>query len=99
MLAPLKSHLDVDYKILRYLKGSPRIGLLFQKGEELKLEAYTNTDWTGSKTDRRSTTGCCTFKGGNLVSWRSRKQPVVARSSAEGKSFAPWRTVYVSYYG
>ena len=36
-------------------------------------------------TDRRSTSGYCTFVGGNLVTWRSKKQNVVARSSAEAE--------------
>ncbi|KAI3445697.1 hypothetical protein Pfo_002362 [Paulownia fortunei] len=35
--------------------------------------------------DRRSTTGCCTFLGGNLVTWRSKKQSMVARSSAKAE--------------
>ncbi|XP_019056677.1 PREDICTED: uncharacterized protein LOC109116185 [Tarenaya hassleriana] len=42
-------------------------------------------DWAGDKTDRKSTTGYCTFLGGNLVTWKSKKQNVVARSSAEAE--------------
>ena len=49
------------------------------------LEAYTDADYAGSLIDRRSTTGYCTFLGGNLVTWRSKKQNVVARSSAEAE--------------
>jgi len=51
----------------------------------VKVEGCTDTDWTGSKDDRRSTFGYFTFVGGNLVTWRSKKQPVVARSSAEAE--------------
>ncbi|CAH9070098.1 unnamed protein product [Cuscuta epithymum] len=43
------------------------------------------TDWAGSTTDRRSRSGYCTFVWGNLVTWRSKKQTVVARSSAEAE--------------
>jgi hypothetical protein len=49
------------------------------------LEAFTDADWVGSVDDRRSTFGYCTFLGGNLVTWRSKKQSVVARSSAEAE--------------
>jgi hypothetical protein len=46
------------------------------------LCGYSDADWAGSF-DRKSTTGFCTFVGGNLVTWKSKKQNVVARSSAE----------------
>ncbi|KAK2981051.1 hypothetical protein RJ640_007654 [Escallonia rubra] len=49
------------------------------------LEVYTDADWAGSITDGRSTSGYCSFVWGNLVTWRSKKQSVVARSSAEAE--------------
>src|ERR1044072_9124443 len=49
------------------------------------MEVYTDADYAGSIVDRRSTTGYCMFFGGNLVTWRSKKQNVVARSSAEAE--------------
>jgi len=58
---------------------------LFKKNSTLTLEAYTDADYAGSIVDRRSTTGYCTFLGGNLITWRSKKQNVVARSSAEAE--------------
>ena len=51
----------------------------------MKLEAYTNVDYASSIIDRRSTLGYCTFFGGNLVTWRSKKQNVVERSSAKAE--------------
>jgi len=56
--------------------------LLFKKGENLSMKVYIDDDYAGSTIHRRSTTGYCMFLGGNLVTWRSKKQNVVARSSA-----------------
>jgi hypothetical protein len=85
MHAPGPEHQEAVFRILRYLKGSPGKGLLYRNRGHLQIEAYTDADWAGSITDRRSTSGYCTFVGGNLVSWRSKKQTVVARSSAEAE--------------
>ncbi|KAJ7954112.1 Retrovirus-related Pol polyprotein from transposon TNT 1-94 [Quillaja saponaria] len=82
---PHFAHLDAVHRILRYLKSAAGKGLLFEKHKSLKLEAYTDADWAGSLDDRRSTSGYCIFVGENLVSWRSKKQTVVARSSAEAE--------------
>jgi len=80
---PKESHLKAVYRILYYLKGALGNGILFKKGEAMTLEAYTDVDYAGSVVDRRSTSGYCTMLGGNFVTWRSKKQNVVARSSAE----------------
>jgi len=80
---PRKKHSHAVDRILQYLKASPGKGLLFKKGGKLSMKVYTNVDYAGSIVDRRSTTGYCMFLGGNLVTWRSKKQNVVARSSAE----------------
>ena len=47
--------------------------------------AFTNADWVGSQTDWKSTTGYCTLVGGNLVSWKSKKQVVTTKSSEKSK--------------
>lgn len=52
MHAPLKTHLEAVYWILRYLKTTPSKGVLFKKGRELRLEPYTDADWVGSIMDR-----------------------------------------------
>ena len=49
------------------------------------LDAYTDSDFAGSLSDRRSTSGYCLFLDGNLVIWRSKKQDAVARSSTEAE--------------
>jgi hypothetical protein len=82
---PRTGHMEVVYQILRYLKGTPGKGLWFRKNQHLNLEGYCDADWASSRDDRRSTSGYCVFVGGNLVSWRSKKQVVVARSTAEAE--------------
>ena len=64
---PTKEHLQTIQRIFRYLKATPGKGILFKKGSNLKVEAYTNAGYAGSLIDKRSTTGYCTFIGGNLV--------------------------------
>lgn len=56
-----------------------------KKNGQTEITGYTDADWVGSPTDRRSTTGYCTFVGGNLVTCKSKKQNVVAHSSAEAE--------------
>ena len=80
---PRTGHLEVVYQILRYMKGTPGKGLWFRANCHLNLEGYYDADWASSRDDRRSTSGYCVFVGGNLVSWRSKKQVVVSRSTAE----------------
>ncbi|BBH04450.1 BURP domain-containing protein [Prunus dulcis] len=68
-----------------YLKSGPGKRLIFSKNGDLEVAGYTDADRAGSITDRRSTSGYCTFVGGNLVTWQSKKQNLVSRSSAEAE--------------
>lgn len=90
MHAPIEDHMEVAFRILKYLKGCSGKSLLYKRHGHHYVEVYTDADWVGLLTDRRSTLGYCSFVGDNLVTWRSKKQPVVARSSvgAEFKSIA-----------
>ncbi|KAI5333964.1 hypothetical protein L3X38_024096 [Prunus dulcis] len=72
-------------RILRYLKVTPGNGLMFFKYGHTYVEGYTDADWACSITDRCSTSGYFIFVGCNLVTWRSKKQKVVSRSSVEAK--------------
>ncbi|KAG8492630.1 hypothetical protein CXB51_010049 [Gossypium anomalum] len=85
MHAPREKHLEAAYRILRYLKGTPNKGLHFKKTANQNVKVYIDTDWAGSANDRRSTSGHCSYVWGNLVTWRRKKQFVVARSSAEAE--------------
>jgi hypothetical protein len=77
--------MDAVNRILRYLKGAPGKGLLFSKTGVSSIMGYTDADWAGDQTTRKSTSGYFTFVEGNLVTWQSKKQKVVARSSVEAE--------------
>ena len=78
-------HINVVNRILAYLKSSPGKGIMFSKHGHLDIEGYTNSDFVKSRLDRKSTSRCVSFVGGNLVTWRSKKQNVVSLSSAEAE--------------
>lgn len=82
---PTEEHMKAVTRILRYLKMTPGKGLLFKKSDNREVKVYTDADWAGDVTDRRSTSGYCSYVWGNLVTWRSKKQSVVSRSSAEAE--------------
>jgi len=83
MHAPTIQHLGMVKHILQYLKGSTGRDIVMNNNGHTNIMGYSDSDWAGNALDRRSTTGHCMFVGGNLVSWKSKKQNVVARSSAE----------------
>ena len=82
---PSVIHMEAVIRILRYLKADPGKGLMFTKSLNRAIEVYTDADWAGSPSDRKSTSGMCSYVWGNLVTWQSKKQHVVARSSAESE--------------
>ncbi|KAG7594092.1 Integrase catalytic core [Arabidopsis thaliana x Arabidopsis arenosa] len=85
MQAPTLHHWNMVTRILKYLKGAPGQGIWMGCNKNTELVGYCDADYAGDTKDRRSTTGYCTFIGGNLVTWRSKKQKVVSLSSAEAE--------------
>ena len=85
MHAPQQPHFNAVCHILCYLKRAPGRGLLYKPSPSLSVTGFSDADQAGSHSDWQSTSGYCTFVGDNLVTWRSKKQNVVARSSAEAE--------------
>nr|XP_017191703.2 uncharacterized protein LOC108174764 [Malus domestica] len=85
MDSPTVDHLNIIMRILRYLKGSIGEGITMHNNQSTVISGYTYADWAGNAIDKKSTTGYCTFIGGNLVTWKSKKQQVIAHSSAKAE--------------
>ncbi|KAF5811547.1 putative RNA-directed DNA polymerase [Helianthus annuus] len=85
MHSPTDGHLKLAFHLLRCLKSAPGKGLLFSKGEPFELKAFADSDWAKCLVSRKFVTGFCVFLGNNLVSWKSKKQTTVSRSSAEAE--------------
>lgn len=85
MHAPMDEHMDALKRILRYIKGTIDYGLHLYKSKLSDLVTYTDADWGGCPDTRRSTSGYCVFFGDNLISWSSKRQPTLSRSSAEAE--------------
>jgi hypothetical protein len=82
---PRIPHYNHVKRILRYLKGTLDHGLHINHSSPTTLIAYSDADWAGCPDTRRSTSGYCVFLGNNLISWSSKRQVTVSRSSAEAE--------------
>ncbi|CAL1405238.1 unnamed protein product [Linum trigynum] len=83
--APTLEHVAAADRVLRYLKSAPGQGILLPSTGDLRLTAYCDADWGGCQSSRHSTSGYFVTLGTAPISWRTKKQSVVARSSAEAE--------------
>ncbi|GKV02057.1 hypothetical protein SLEP1_g14541 [Rubroshorea leprosula] len=85
MAAPRSTHYVAVLRIIRYVKGTLFHGLHFFANSSPMLRSYSDANWAGDPSDRRSTTDYCLFFGNSLISWRSKKQAIPSRSSTEAE--------------
>ncbi|XP_013607974.1 PREDICTED: uncharacterized mitochondrial protein AtMg00810-like [Brassica oleracea var. oleracea] len=77
MQVPKEHHWRMVERILMYLNGTTGLGVWMGCNKSTEVVGYCDADWAGDRADRRSTTGYCTFIGGNLVTWKSKKQKLL----------------------
>ncbi|CAA7042927.1 unnamed protein product [Microthlaspi erraticum] len=82
---PTDVHLAAAHKILRYLKNNTDQGLFYSASSPICLNAFSDADWGTDTESRRSITGYCVYLGKSLITWKSKKQDVVSRSSTESE--------------
>ena len=85
MHSPSQVHFGVAKRVLRYVKGTADYGIWFTPSENGLLQGYCDSDWAGSVDDMKSTSGYVFSLGSGVFSWNSKKQEVVAQSSAEAE--------------
>jgi hypothetical protein len=101
MRAPTGMHMVAAERVLRYLAGTPGLGLIFgsrnggvvgdSRGHGLiqaDVEAWADADWANDKVDRKSITGWVAKLNGDPISWSSKKQRIVAQSTCEAELYA-----------
>nr|GEU68348.1 ribonuclease H-like domain-containing protein [Tanacetum cinerariifolium] len=82
---PREPHLTALKRILRYIRGTRDFGFHLYSSTTISLVGYTDADWAGCPSTRRSTSGYCVFFEDNLLSWSSKRQQTISRSSAEAE--------------
>nr|GEY79166.1 ribonuclease H-like domain-containing protein [Tanacetum cinerariifolium] len=95
---PREPHFSALKQILRYVRGAIDYGLQLFSSSTTSLVAYSDADWVGCPTTRRSTLGYCVFLCNNLLSWSFKRQPTLSRSSAEAEYCGVANAVAKTYW-
>jgi transposase InsO family protein len=85
MSSPMITHWEAALRVLRYLKGCPGQGILLHRQCNLQIYGFCDSDWAACPLTRRSLTGYFVLLGSSPISWKTKKQPTVSRSSAEAE--------------
>ena len=81
-------HLKAAKRVMRYIKGTINFGVKYYQVQDFKLLGFSDSDWAGSFDDMKSTSGYCFSMGSGVFFWSSKKQEVVAQSTAEAEFIA-----------
>ncbi|RVW45682.1 Retrovirus-related Pol polyprotein from transposon RE2 [Vitis vinifera] len=85
MQEPRIEHWEAALRVVRYLKGTPGQGILLRADSDLSLQGWCDSDWAACPVTRRSLSGWLVFLGQSPISWKTKKQHIVSRSSAEAE--------------
>jgi hypothetical protein len=85
LVKPIHVHLVATKHVMRYLKGTLDCGFNYDGDHDFTLSGYTDSDWAGSVSDKKSTSGCCFSLGLAMILWQSRKQSNIALSTMEAE--------------
>lgn len=86
MARPIKLHLQVTKRVLRYLKGTMNLVIFYKKSsQEKELKAYTDNDYAGDVEDRKSTSGYTFLLSLGVVAWSSKKQHIIILSTTKAE--------------
>ena len=72
-------------RILKYIKGAPSLGLFFSSTTFVLLKAFCDSDWGTCSDSRQSVTDFSVYLGNSLISWKSKKQGTISKSSCKAK--------------
>ncbi|RVW38919.1 Retrovirus-related Pol polyprotein from transposon RE2 [Vitis vinifera] len=85
MQEPRIEHWEAALRVVRYLKGTPGQGILLRADSDLSLQGWCDSDWAACPVTRRSLSGWLVFLGQSPISWKTKKQHTVSRSSTEAE--------------
>lgn len=83
-----EEHMQAAKRILRYVKGTVDYEIKYAISDQFQLVGYSDSDWAGSVDDMKSTTGFCFSLGSGVINWCSKKQEIIAQSTAEAEFIA-----------
>src|SRR3954463_7467583 len=85
---PRESHLTAVKRIMRYLKGTTSVDLVYRRSKEYNLVGFCDADYAGDRIKRKSTSRSYQFLESHLISWYSKKQATIALSTTEAEYVA-----------